>query len=215
MPALLPAEVVARRPDLVALERRLLAAGFSLRQARAALYPRLSLTGSTGRLSSEVEDLLDSDLSVWSLATNLVQPVFQGGRLRAGVDLADARRRELAERYAQALLNALAEVELALVAERTLADEARALREAVVQSVAAQRLAEDRYAAGLVDFLTVLESQRDASLAQIALLAVERRRLDARVDLNLALGGGTTVSTPANAPAAMAGVIPEGANNEE
>ncbi len=192
LPALLPAQLIARRPDLAAFDRRLAAAGFNLHEARAALYPRLSLTGSTGRLSSDVEDLLDSDFSVWSLAANLLQPVFQGGRLRAGVDLAEARQRELAERYAQTLLNALAEVELALVAEQTLAEEEDALRATVEQSLAAQELAEDRYAAGLIDFLTVLESQRDATQAQVALLLVQRRRLDARVDLHLALGGGTT-----------------------
>ncbi len=120
-----------------------------------------------------------------------MQPVFQGGRLRAGVDLAEARQRELAERYAQLVLNALAEVELALVAERSLAEQAAALRTTVDQSLGAQQLAEDRYAAGLVDFLTVLESQRDATQAQIALLTVERQRLDARVDLHLAMGGST------------------------
>lgn len=190
LPALLPSELITRRPDLAAFDRRLAAAGFNVQQARAALYPRLSLTGSTGRLSSDVEDLLDSDFSVWNLAASLLQPVFQGGRLRAGVDLAEARHRELAERYAQAVLNALAEVELALVAERTLAEEVAALETSVEQSRAAQRLAEDRYAAGLVDFLTVLESQREATVAQIALLSVQRQRLDARIDLHLALGGG-------------------------
>jgi outer membrane protein TolC len=190
MPALLPVELISRRPDLAAQEQRLVAAGFDVRRARASLYPRLSLTGSTGRLSSDVEDLLDSDFSVWSLAANLLQPVFQGGRLRAGVDLAEARQRELASTWAQAVLGAFAEVELSLAAADSLAVQADALRRAAEQAVEAQELAERRYDAGLADFLSVLQSQRDASLSQTALLAVRRQQLEARVDLHLALGGG-------------------------
>ncbi len=196
LPALLPSELLTRRPDLAALDRRLAAAGFGFQQARASLYPRFSLTGSTGRLSAEIEDLLDSDFSVWSLAANLLQPIFQGGRLEAGVELADARYRELAERYAQALLGAFAEVELALAAERSLATQAAALATSVEQSLAAQKLAEERYTAGLADYLAVLESQREATQAEIALLGVQRQRLDARVDLYLALGGGVPVFEP-------------------
>ncbi len=210
LPALLPSELIARRPDLAALDRRLAAAGFGVRQARASLYPRFSLTGSTGRLSSEIEDLLDSDFSVWSLAANLLQPLFQGGRLEAGVELADARYRELAERYAQALLGAFAEVELALVAEGSLASQAAALKTSVEQSLAAQELAEGRYTAGLVDYLAVLESQREATQAEIALLSVQRQRLDARVDLYLALGGGAVVFEPPGGPPApvASGALP-------
>ena len=195
-PALLPAELISRRPDLAAQEQRLAAAGFDVRRARASLYPAISLTGSTGRLSSEVEDLLDSDFSVWSLAANLLQPVFQGGRLRAGVDLAEARQRELASTWAQAVLEAFADVELALAAAESLAVQADALRLAAEQAVEAQKLAERRYDAGLADFLSVLQSQRDASLSQTALLAVRRQQLEARVDLHLALGGGFGAAPP-------------------
>ncbi len=189
-PAGLPAELVTRRPDLAAAERRLEAAGLGIRQARAALYPRLSLTGSAGRLSGEVEDLLDSDFSVWSLASSLLQPLFQGGRLRAAVDLAEARYEELAERYAQTVLRAFGEVELALSAAGHLAAQAEALAVAAEQSAAAERQAEDRYRAGLAPYLAVLEAQRQAADTASRLIETRRLLLDARVDLHLALGGG-------------------------
>ncbi len=189
-PAGLPAELVTRRPDLAAAERRLEAAGLSIRQARAALYPRLALTGSAGRLSGEVGDLLDSDFSVWSLASSLLQPLFQGGRLRAGVDLAEARYEELAERYAQTVLRAFAEVELALAAEEHLTRQADALAVAAEQSAEAERQAEDRYRAGLGPYLAVLEAQRQAADTRSRLLETRRQLLDARVDFHLALGGG-------------------------
>ncbi|MFQ5877544.1 MAG: efflux transporter outer membrane subunit [Acidobacteriota bacterium] len=190
IPAGLPSELLARRPDLFAAERRLAAAGLGVREARAALYPRLRLTGSAGRVSEEIGDLLESDFSVWSLAASLLQPLFQGGRLRAGVDLAEAGYREAAEGYVRALLDAFNEVESALVAEEALARQEAALRVAAEQSSAARALAEDRYEVGLADYLSVLEAQRESTLAESQLLSVRRQRLDARVDLHLALGGG-------------------------
>lgn len=188
-PAGLPGELLQRRPDLVAAERRLQAAGFEVRAARASLYPSLRLTGAGGTASNELEDLLDADFSVWSLAAGLLQPVFQGGRLRAGVDRAEARQSEAAHVYSQQILVAFAEVEQALAAASHLDAVRDALAEAATQAAAAQKLAEDRYLAGLNDYLTVLEAQRQAFLAKSQLLDVERQRLVNRVDLHLALGG--------------------------
>ncbi len=185
-----PAELVARRPDLAAAEARLEASGYSVVEARRALYPRLTLVGSGGRLSDEVEDLLDEDFSVWNLAGGLLAPIFQGGRLRAAADLAAARRDEALALYVGRVLVAFAEVEESLAAERFLAERRDALEAAAAATGAAQRLAEQQYAAGLIDFLTVLETQRRALSSRVQLLAAERQLLDARVDLHLALGGG-------------------------
>ena len=190
VPAGLPSEIVTRRPDLQAAERRLAAAGLGVKQARASLYPQLRLTASGGRLSADIEDLLDDSFSVWSLAAGILQPIFQGGRLRAGVDLAEARYGAVTESYVQTVLTAFSEVETQLAAERFLSRQETALAAAAEQSVAAQRLAEQRYGSGgLADILLVLQSQRDAVLAQSSLLTVRRQLLDARVDLHLALGG--------------------------
>lgn len=189
-PVGLPSELLLRRPDLAAGERRLAAAGARVAEARRALYPQLALTGSTGRRSQDLEDLLDSDFSVWSLVGNLLQPIFEGGRLRAAVELSEAQRRELAASYVQSALRALGEVETALAAEGRLEEQVSALTEAAEQSLAARDLAEDRYEAGLSDILAVLESQRQALDAQSRLLTARRQRLDVRVDLHLALGGG-------------------------
>lgn len=200
VPAGLPAELLTRRPDLLAAERRLAAAGLGVDQARAALYPRLTLTGSAGRSSSELEDLLDNDFSVWSLAAGLLQPVFQGGRLRAGIELAAARRREAALAWSETAARAFAEVESALAAEAALASQEKALATSVDQAVAARDLAEERYGAGLVDYLVVLDAQRTALSARSQLLEVQRRRLEARVDLHLALGGGFSATPDPAAP---------------
>jgi len=201
VPAGLPAALIARRPDLAAAERRLAAAGLAVEQARAALYPQLRLTGSAGRVSGELGDLLDSDFSVWGLAAGLLQPLFEGGRLRAGVDLAAARRAEAVAGFGDAAALAFAEVESALAAEALLADLAAALERAAAEAAAARDLAAERYDAGLTDYLTVLETQRGALQAESGLLEARRRRLEARVDLHLALGGGFGAGAPAAAPA--------------
>jgi outer membrane protein TolC len=195
VPAGVPAALLVRRPDLAAAERRLAAAGRDVESAEAARLPRISLTGSAGRQSQELEDLLDNDFTVWSLAAGLVQPIVQGGRLAAAVDLAEARRAEALAAWRAAALAAFAEVEQALAAEGFLAERVAALEEASEQAAAALALALDRWQAGLADYLTVLESERQALDARVQLLAARRERLEARVDLHLALGGGFGTET--------------------
>ena len=189
-PAGLPADLVSRRPDLRAAESRLAAAGFRQAQARAALYPSLRLTGSAGGSSDELGDLLDGDFSVWSLAAGLLQPLFQGGRLRAGVELSEARWNEAAALFGQSALRALAEVEAALGAEGLLRQQSEALAEAATEAAAAERLAQERYGRGVGDYLAVLAAQVRALEAAGQLLFARRALLDTRVDLHLALGGG-------------------------
>ncbi|MGD8538045.1 MAG: efflux transporter outer membrane subunit [Candidatus Aminicenantes bacterium] len=189
VPAGMPADIVRKRPDLVAAEKRLAASYARVIESQRALYPRISLTGSTGTSTDEFKNLLNGDYSVWNLVGNLLQPIFQGGRLRAGVDLARSRELESLALYATTVLNAYAEVEIALAAEKFLAEREEALRTATEQSLAARDLADDRYARGLTNLIEVLEAQRRAFLSESQLIGVQRARLDNRVDLYLALGG--------------------------
>lgn len=185
----LPADLIARRPDLRATERRMVASRSRVEQAEAALYPQIRLTGSTGSSSDELENLLDGDFSVWSFALGILQPIFQGGRLRANVALHEAIEDEVAATFIEQALRAFAEVELAIVTEGSLADQEDALARAAASASAAQQTVEERYGAGLTDYLLVLESQRQALDAQSRLLEVRRSRFGALIDLCLALGG--------------------------
>ncbi len=196
-----PIDTLRRRPDLGASERRLAAAGLDVVAARKLLYPQLNLTGSTGRSSNRMEDLVDSDFSVWSLATGLLQPLFQGGRLRAGVDLARANHLDVLSRHESAVLRALTDVESQLAADGFLADQHRAVETAASASSAARRIAQDRYFAGLTDYIAVLAAEASATEASSQLLDIERRRLDQRVDLYLSLGGGLPQTQVARRPA--------------
>ena len=189
IPPGLPAELVARRPDLVIAERHLAASVMRVKEARRARYPRISLTGSTGRTSDKLSDLLDGDFTVWGFVGNLVAPLFQGGQIKAGIDLNKARNEEALAIFASQVLSAYAEVENALEAEGFLAEREAALQEASEEATAARTLAEDQYRSGLRDLITMLSAQRAAHTAASQLLAVRRQRLDARVNLHLALGG--------------------------
>ena len=190
VPAGLPADLVARRPDLVAAERELTAFLVRADVARTDLLPRFSLTGSTGTSTDGLRSLIDGNFGVWSLVGNVVAPLWQGGRLRAQVARADARGAEALANYANAALTAYAEVETALSAEEFLAERERHLAESTLQARAAERLADERYRAGLETYITVLDSQRSAVNAEADLIAARRTRLENRVDLYLALGGG-------------------------
>lgn len=188
-PTGVPGQLVSRRPDLIAAEARLLAADDNLYASRANLYPRLTLSGSVGRTSDNSGDLIDPDFSVWSLAAGLAQPIFQGGRLRAAVDLADARVAAALASFESALLQAVGEVEMALVTEEHLVrlqEEQDLARDLALE---ASTLAEDRYSAGRLDVLELLEAERRAIENENASIEVRLRRLQTRVDLHLALGG--------------------------
>ncbi len=190
VPPGLPSDLLIRRPDLLAAERRFAAAEKRVSQARRAFFPRISLTGSGGTLSQQLEDLVDGNFSVWSIAANLTQPIFQGGRLKANLENSHAISDQILAQYAVSLLTAFGEVEALLFAEQTLAAQEMHTANAAEQSEAARHLAERQYNVGIVNYITVLETQRRALNSQSELLTVRRLRLDARVNLHVSLGGG-------------------------
>ena len=190
VPSGLPADLVGRRPDLVAAERDLAASEARLGVARTELLPQISLTAATGTATNSLRSLINGDFSVWSFLGNIVAPLWQGGRLRAQISQAEARSAEALATYANTVLAAYAEVETALAAEQFLREREQHLTTSVTQARAAERLADERYRAGLETYITVLDSQRSAVQAEADLLAARRLRLENRVDLYLALGGG-------------------------
>lgn len=203
IPAGLPSELLERRPDLVAAERRLAASLARVREAKRALLPQISLTATGGRTSNQLEDLLDSSFNIWTMGANLAQPLLQGGRLRANVRLAHARAREALENYAAVVLRAFGEVETALVAEQRLRQREAALEAALRHARETRRLMEERYRAGLVDFLTLMETQRGVYTTESDWIEVRRQRLENRIDLHLALGGGFELGSAETTPAVL------------
>lgn len=190
VPAGIPSDLLARRPDLAAAEQRVFAADRRVAAAKASLLPRVALTGSAGTVSDDLAHLLDGDFGVWSLAANLMQPVFEGGRLRGAVRKAKAAAAAEAADYVSTAIVAFTEVENALAGEGWLSAAEEALERAAVEADAAERLASERYRTGIEAYVTLLESRRTSLQADSALIEARRQRLENRVDLVLALGGG-------------------------
>ncbi|MEM7385223.1 MAG: efflux transporter outer membrane subunit [Verrucomicrobiota bacterium] len=190
VPAGLPVDLLFRRPDLIAAERRVRAATREATATRKSLLPNIRITGNTGTSTTEnFSDLLDPKALVWSIAGSLSQQIFQGGRNRANITLSDAQRDELAATFANAVLQAFREVETALSAEKYFVAQQQKLTEATEEADRAEELALSQYEEGLVEIITVLESQRRAFDLRSNLLNVTNQRLQNRIDLYLALGG--------------------------
>jgi outer membrane protein TolC len=185
----LPAQLLQRRPDLIAAERQLAAAEREQDAAQKDLLPQISLTAAGGTASQLFENLLDGDFSVWSLASNLTQPIFQGGRIRATIDRSTAVREQAAAQYRDTALRAFYEVESTLAAEQFLRVEQSKLTLAAEEATATETLAWRRYRNGTGDFLSALDAQRTADTARSRLLSVANLLLQNRIDLYLALGG--------------------------
>lgn len=185
-----PLTVLLQRPDLLAAQRRLESSLALKSSAAKAFLPSLNLTANAGRTAQQTQDLFTPQAAIWSIASSVSQSLFQGGRTQAGLRLSQARYDEELETYTQAVLNACNEVETALAADAYLQMQVRALEQSAIEAEKAEELAQSQYERGLIEALTLLDSQQRAFDARSAWIAVEAQRLRTRVDLHLALGGG-------------------------
>lgn len=188
-PAGIPSELLERRPDLVAAERRIAAAIDTVDQSKAARLPSISLTGGVSGASPDLSSLLNPTNLAWQAASSLLVPVMDGGARRAQVELSTLDQKAAVEAYADAALNAFSEVENALADGQTLGRRKVFLQNAVRSSDEALRLARLQYDEGEIDLLSVLQLEQAAFGARSNLVTLNRLELDQYIDLNLALGG--------------------------
>ena len=188
-PAGVPSELLERRPDIMAAERRVAAAFNASAQARAARLPTVGLTGDLGGASGSLSDLLDPANIAWRAGASMLAPIFDGGRRREAVEIATAAQEQALAAYGQAALNAFGELERNLDQGVVLAQRTVDLQEAAREAANAFRIASLRYKEGEEDLLSVLTIQQRVIRAKSALSSVERLLLEQRVNLNLALGG--------------------------
>lgn len=190
VPAGLPSGLLLRRPDLRAAEAGLKALTARVGVAKAARFPRISLTGAFGYSSDALSRLIEPASQLWSLAGGVSQSVFDAGKLAAGQRAAEARLAQGVADYAGKVLTAFSEVEGALVSRQQLLARHRLVQEALDEARATQDTAESRYQRGLTDYLTVLDAQRNRYTLEDTLVVVEQEVLANRVTLHRALGGG-------------------------
>ncbi len=189
-PASSPIMLLARRPDIAAAEARIVSAGLRAEQARLAMRPSLSLSGSLNNSSDTLADVLDPALIAARLIANIAQPLLDGGRRDAQRDAAIARAESAVADYASITLRAWREVEDALAADTLLAQQEEAQTRALEEAVYAEDLAERQYANGLVSIFNLIDAQTRRLNAESQLISVRANRATNRVRYHLALGGG-------------------------
>lgn len=190
VPVGLPSSLLVRRPDIREAEENLVAANAQIGVARAAYFPQISLTGTAGYESAALTNLFTGPAGLWTLAGDLTQPIFQGGRLKSNVRLAEAQHEQLLLTYQQAIQGAFRDVSNALIAYRKFR-EFRIQQQHLVESAQdAARLSQTRFKAGATDYLEVLTNETNSFSAELALAQAQGNELNALVQVYQALGGG-------------------------
>jgi multidrug efflux system outer membrane protein len=190
VPVGLPSALLERRPDIRQAEQNLIAANAQIGVARAAYFPQISLTGTAGYESAALTSLFTGPAGVWTLAGSFTQPIFEGGRLKSGVRLAEAQHEQLLLTYQQTIQGAFRDVSNALVAYRK-NREFRIQQQHLVESAQdASRLSQIRFKAGTTDYLEVLTNETNSFSAELTLAQAQGNELNALVQLYQALGGG-------------------------
>jgi outer membrane protein, multidrug efflux system len=190
LPAGVPADVLTRRPDILQAERALLAANASIGAARAAFFPRITLTASAGSASGTLGGLFDAGSGAWSFVPQLRLPIFEAGRLQASLDLAEIQRDINVAQYEKAIQSAFREVADALAVRATVAERLDARRKQVEATQNSLSLSDARYRGGVDSYLSLLDAQRSLYQAELELISVRLIEAGNRVELYKALGGG-------------------------
>jgi len=190
VPAGLPSALLERRPDIRQAEQNLIAANAQIGVARAAYFPQISLTGSAGFESPALVNLFTGPAGVWNLAAGVTQPIFEGGRLKNNVRLAQAQHEQMLLSYQEAIQGAFRDVSNALAAYRK-NQEFRVQQQHLFESAQdAAQLSQVRFKAGTTDYLEVLTNETNAFTAELGLAQAQGNELISLVQLYQALGGG-------------------------
>ena len=182
--------MLERRPDVTEAEQFLVAANADIGVAKAMFYPTISLTGFLGGVSGDLTTFLGGSGGIWSVGAGLLQPIYQGGRLRRNSEVAQARFDQALAMYQKAALNGYREVADALVTIQKLAEERVQHEAGVIVLVDAADLARARYDSGLASYIEILTADQDLFEQQLRLAQTRGEEFRARAELYRALGGG-------------------------
>lgn len=191
----LPSDLLNQRPDIRATEYQLSAAGANIGVAKAALFPRISLTGSAGLASTELSDLFQSSNRVWSIGPSLDIPIFDWGTRRANINITETDQKIALANYEKSIQTAFREVNDVLATRQHIDERLAAQRRLVEATNTTYTLSNARFRAGIDSFLTVLDAQRSAYASEQGLLALEQANLNSQIELYKALGGGVKATS--------------------
>ncbi len=184
-----PGDLLSRRPDLIAAELRMEAAGLRARAAAKQMLPTLTISGNVNTSGPDLADIVDPERLAGNIAAGLFQPLFQGGRIRANTKRQKAIAQASLLTYAQTALEAYEEAENAIAAENLLAAREKALKLAFEEAAAAEELTERRYTSGAATIFNLLDAQTRRISSESAYITAQQQRVANRVQLYLAIGG--------------------------
>ena len=209
VPIGLPSQLLERRPDIRRAEMNLIVANADVGAARAALFPKFGLTAQVGTTKTVISSLLSSATNVQSISLAMLATIFDGGRLRGQVDLATARKVELAETYQQSIVSGFRDVEDALAGIQHFTAQEKAQREAVDHAREVYRIADQLMRSGATDFTAVLDAERTLLSAETAADEARLNLFNSVIGLYRALGGGWDAQMPqAATPQGKTGTAP-------
>jgi multidrug efflux system outer membrane protein len=194
VPAGLPSDLLARRPDIQRAEQQLIAANARIGVARGQYFPKIGLTGDVGQLSAQAAALFTPGANFWSVGTAVLGPIFTAGKIAGQVQAAEAAQRAALANYQQSIISAFREFEDALIATQKTQEQRDQQGARVVAVDDYYRLSRLRYDEGLVDYITVLDALRQLYDAQIDLLSAQSSTFTASIQLYRAMGGGWIVA---------------------
>ncbi len=198
VPAGLPSDLLVNRPDVRQAEQRLIAANANIGAARALYFPTISLTGATGFTSSELSDLFRGTSRIWSYAGSVTGPIFSGGAISSGVRQAEAAHKAALLSYESAIQNAFADVENALIAQKSLAEQMQSEERLVDANSEYVRLAHLQYEGGYAPYSTVLQAEQQLFPSELNSVQTRTTLLVSLVNIYKAMGGGwQTAASPA------------------
>jgi multidrug efflux system outer membrane protein len=195
LPVGLSSDVLLRRPDVVQAEQLLLAANANIGAARAAFFPKILLTANAGSVSSELENLFRDGTFGWSIAPQLLLPIFDARRNQANLAVAKVSRDVAVAQYEKAIQSAFREVADALAGRATLGEQLKAQQAQTAAETQRSRLTELRYKNGASSYLEVLDAQRSLFASQQAVLQLQAQSQQNLATLYRVLGGGWTAET--------------------
>ena len=196
IPAEMPSQLLERRPDISAAERRMAAANASIGVAMAAFFPTVQLNGLAGFESLDAGTLFNGSSRLWAVGPSVTVPLFEGGRLRAGVRFAQASYDEMVATYRQTVLTAFSEVEDSLAAQTLLANQYAAESDALAAARRQLEIVNNQYRDGLITYLEVATAESTMLNVEFTATALRGQQLVAAVTLVKALGGGWQHSNP-------------------
>ena len=196
MPVGLPSDLLERRPDIVAAERRVAAAFHRIQEAKAARLPKIALTTGVSAISSDLFVLQDHDNPVWNVGANLLMPIFQGGALKTQVEIRTVEQKQALAAYAGVGLRAFGEVENALTNEIVAREREQILAQTMADNQRAFEIVRTQFDVGKTDLRFVSQRQLALNATRSSIIRMQAEQRVQRVNLHLALGGGFDLPAP-------------------